>query len=587
MSKKNSPKRIIGFLFDLWRISPIMTWSMIFAQVVFAVLTSTIAPMFVSQLLTSISEGSATINGNLWLLLGYAIVLFMGDVVAFRATMAMIYITEIKMQTTIAKKMFEHLSAKSLSYHSSRMSGGVVSDASKLDISIEFFWDTLVLTIVPIVTIILSVCIALGFMFWQFALILAILSVIVTVLIIKSQTKMIPISEKVAEKSSNMDAYFIDIIGNIAAVKAFAREKTELTRYQQHLDTWSKTMLAEMKGVVSITSSFGVMMTGMNIAAFAAAIFATQYKLASIGTIYLVVVYTISVVNELLEVSNATRSYLRIVGDASPMINTLSERIELRDPARPKTLKITKGKIEFDKITFFHKEYQNPLFNDFSLTIQPGEHVGIIGKSGSGKTSLVKLLLRFSDVNDGQILIDGHDVADVTQNDLRSAISYVSQEPMLFHRSLRENITYGKPNASEEEIEAVVKKSHATDFIKKLPKGLNTIVGERGSKLSGGQRQIIAIARAILKNSPILVLDEATSSLDIENEKLIQEAIVELMKGRTSIVIAHRLSTIAKLDRIIVMDNGKIIEQGSHNDLIQNNGIYADLWLHQSGDYIK
>lgn len=550
---------------------------MIFAQVVFAVLTSTIAPMFVSQLLTSISEGSATIDGNLWLLLGYAIVLFMGDVVAFRATMAMIYITEIKMQTTIATKMFEHLSAKSVSYHSSRMSGGVVSDASKLDSSIEFFWDTLVLTIVPIVTIILSVCIALSFMFWQFALILAILSVIVTILMVRSQTKMVPISEKVAAKSSDMDAHFIDIIGNIAAVKAFAREKTELVKYQRHLNTWSKTMLAEMKGVVSITSSFGVMMTGMNVAAFAAAIFATQYKLASIGTIYLVVVYTISVVNELLEVSNATRSYLRIVGDASPMISTLSERIELRDPARPKTLKITKGKIEFDKITFFHKEYQDPLFDDFSLTIQPGEHVGIIGKSGSGKTSLIKLLLRFSDINDGQILIDGQDVADVTQNELRSAISYISQEPMLFHRSIRENITYGKPNASEEEIEAVAKKSHAIDFIKKMPKGLNTIVGERGSKLSGGQRQIIAIARAILKNSPILVLDEATSSLDLENEKLIQEAIVELMKGRTSIVIAHRLSTIAKLDRIIVMDNGKIIEQGSHNDLVQKNGTYANL----------
>ena len=197
------------------------------------------------------------------------------------------------------------------------------------------------------------------------------------------------------------------------------------------------------------------------------------------------------------------------------------------------------------------------------------------------------MLLRFSDVDAGNITIDSQNITDISQDDLHRAIAYVPQEPMLFHRTLRENIAYGKADASEDEIIKVAEQANAMDFINNLPKGLDTAVGERGVKLSGGQRQRIAIARAMLKDAPILVLDEATSALDSENEKLIQDALWELMKGRTSIVIAHRLSTIARLDRIIVLDEGKIIEQGSHAELLANNKIYAKLWAHQSGGFIK
>jgi len=560
---------------------------MVITQIIFAVLTTTIAPIFVSQLLTNIANGSATLESSIGILIGYALVLFFGDVVSIRFTIAMAFIAETKMQSSVATRVFKHLSNKSLGFHANKMSGGIVSDASKLNGSVERFWDTLVFTAVPIATTIVSVCVALSFILWPFAVAIGILSIIIVFIIAKSQTAIAPVSRQVAEKSSAMTAYFADAISNIAAVKAFAREKSELDKYQELIGDWRKVNMQEMKKVLIITSSFGVMMTIMNLCAFVAAILATEYHIASIGIIYLIISYTLNVVSSLWEVSSTTRNYIRILGDAGPMISTLDEQIELEDTKNPEVSKIHDGHVKFDSINFTHKENTQALFENFSLNVKAGERIGLVGKSGSGKTSLTRLLLRFSDVDSGNITIDGQNIADISQDDLHRAIAYVPQEPMLFHRTLRENIAYGKADASEDEIIKVAEEANAMDFIKSLPKGLDTAVGERGVKLSGGQRQRIAIARAMLKDAPILVLDEATSALDSENEKLIQDALWELMKGRTSIVIAHRLSTIARLDRIIVLDEGKIIEQGTHTELLANNKIYAKLWAHQSGGFIK
>ena len=245
---------------------------------------------------------------------------------------------------------------------------------------------------------------------------------------------------------------------------------------------------------------------------------------------------------------------------------------------------MTLSKVSF---TYIGKN-ESKLFENLNLTIPAGQNVGIVGPSGGGKTTITKLLLRFMDIRSGAIKIDGINIAEVTQTSLRDAITYVPQEPLLFHRSIKENIAYGKPSATMKEITTAAKKAHAHDFIEKLPQGYDTLVGERGIKLSGGQRQRVALARAILKDAPIIVLDEATSALDSESERLIQEALFSLMEGRTTIVIAHRLSTIKHLDRILVLKDGKIIEDGNHVDLIKKkNGTYAKLWSHQSGGFIE
>jgi len=587
MPEKHSSKRVVQFMLKLWHIAPVLTIFMMVSQVIFAILTTTIAPIFVSQLLTHIANGTATLETSIGLLIGYGTILIIGDVIAIRITIALSFISVSRMQAHVSTQILENLTKKSMTYHSNKMSGSMVSDNNKLIGSIERFWDTITFTALPILTTLLSVCIALSFIFWQYAAALAVLSVIIITVIIKAQNAIAPISRIVSEKSSANTGFFADVISNISAVKAFANEKIELEKYAVKIDDWRQANLREMRSVLLMTGSFGILMVILNIGAFIAAIFATEYKIASIGAVYLVISYTITVVGQLWAVGNTTRSYIRIIGDASPMIDSLAEPIALTDPETPNPFNAKNGTIIFDDVTFTHDEKDTALFNNFNLTIKAGEKVGLVGSSGSGKTSLTKLLLRFNDVETGSITIDGQRIDEVTQSDLRRAIAYVPQEPVLFHRTLRENIAYGKEGASKKEVEKAAKLSHALTFINELPLGFETLVGERGVKLSGGQRQRIAIARALIKDAPIILLDEATSALDSESEKLIQDSLVTLMKGRTSIVIAHRLSTISKLDRIIVLDNGKIVEDGSHETLLKQGGAYSRLWAHQSGGFIE
>jgi len=274
---------------------------------------------------------------------------------------------------------------------------------------------------------------------------------------------------------------------------------------------------------------------------------------------------------------------------ASPMTEILGQETEIVDvPDAPK-LRVKDGAINLHDITFHYRDgnTDQAVFKNLTLDIKPGEKVGLVGPSGGGKSTLTRLLLRFDDVVRGDISIDGQNIAQVTQTSLRQAISYVPQEPLLFHRPVDENIAYGNPDASQADIVKAAKAAHADDFITALADGYGTVVGERGVKLSGGQRQRVAIARAILKNSPILVLDEATSALDSESEVLIQDALWKLMEGRTAIVIAHRLSTIQKMDRIIVLEHGEIVEQGTHAELLKKHGVYAKLWAHQSGGFLE
>jgi ATP-binding cassette subfamily B protein len=309
---------------------------------------------------------------------------------------------------------------------------------------------------------------------------------------------------------------------------------------------------------------------------------------AAVGVVYLSLTYTSNIMRRLWDLSNTFRQLTRVFGDAHEMTQILMIAPEVTDIEHPVPMTASEGAVTFKGATFGYGEKTTPLFDNLNLQIAPGEKIGLVGPSGGGKTTITKLLLRFLDISSGTIEIDGQDIATVKQADLREHIAYVQQEPLLFHRSLAENIAYGKPDARMEEIIDASKKAHAHEFIEQLPQGYETLVGERGVKLSGGQRQRVAIARAMLKDAPLLVLDEATSALDSESEVLIQKALWKLMEGRTAIVIAHRLSTIQKMDRILVLDNGKIVEEGTHASLLTHeNGLYAKLWQHQSGGFLQ
>ncbi len=310
-----------------------------------------------------------------------------------------------------------------------------------------------------------------------------------------------------------------------------------------------------------------------------------QEEAISVGVFVLVLGLLGRVGHLFITTGQALNRFIREYGNIEEGLKEILLPHTVTDIRNAKTLQISTGKINFNQVLFSHESVE--VFNDFSLSIPAGQRLGLVGPSGAGKSTFVSLLLRQYDIESGSIEIDGQNIAEVTQGSLRAAIAVVPQEPALFHRTIRENIAYGKPNATEEEIIEVAKKAYAHDFITSLPLGYNTLVGERGVKLSGGQKQRIAIARAMLKNAPILILDEATSALDSESEVEIQKALHILMVGKTVIAIAHRLSTLREMDRIIVLENGVIAEDGTHDTLLTYGGTYARLWAHQAGGFLE
>ncbi|HRN90468.1 MAG TPA: ABC transporter ATP-binding protein [Candidatus Saccharibacteria bacterium] len=379
-----------------------------------------------------------------------------------------------------------------------------------------------------------------------------------------------------------------DSIGNSMIVKTFAGESHEQSTISKLTEKYRKVYQKDFR-MMSVEGSLRILVMSIvqiiAVAILAQLLFSGQLEL---GVAIFTIAYLQRIASQLFSLGDIINGYDRLFIQAAPMTEILMQSESIIDQTGAKDLSVKQGKILFSNVNYSYQDSPDILvLSNLTLDIADGEKVGLVGASGAGKTTITKLLLRFDDVSHGAIYIDGQDISHVTQTSLRKNISYVPQEPALFHRSLKENIAYGNLNANDKQVRAAAKKANALDFINKLPDRLDTVVGERGVKLSGGQRQRIAIARAILKDAPILVLDEATSALDSESEKLIQDALVKLMKGRTSIVIAHRLSTIAKLDRIIVLDDGKIIEEGTHASLLKHGGKYSKLWQHQSGGFIE
>ena len=575
-----------------WSISaryPLRFALVIVLPITTVTVASFVGPYIIATFFNKLQSGQTiVISQTAPLIVAYLFTQLYGEVIGWRLALYCVWTLETQGQKDLVTKLFRHLTAQSLSFHSNRFGGSLVSQVSKIFSAYERFTDSIVFQVIPVITSIVAAIAILGHLFWQYALALLVVSTAFLLFVLYGTRKMAALSTAESQASTASTGRLADTITNIAAVKSYAREDDELAAYVDTIDTWRKHSLATMRGFLGVSTGYSSMIMVLNSLALVTALIATEHHLIAAGTVYLAITYTFTVARQLWETNQIGRNYNRVMGDAYDMVQILDLAPEINDPAEPEAPKILRGSITFTNVTFGHDGTKKPLFNHLNVHIKPGEKVGLVGHSGSGKTTLTRLLLRFSDIRSGAITIDGQDIRNITQADLRQHIAYVPQEPLLFHRSIAENIAYGEPNASQEAIEAAAKMASAHDFIISLPDGYETLVGERGVKLSGGQRQRIAIARAMLKNAPILALDEATSALDSESEVLIQAALWKLMEGRTAIVIAHRLSTIQKMDRIIVLDKGKIVEEGSHKELISKpNGTYAKLWAHQSGGFIE
>lgn len=560
----------------------------LFFPVLAVIINGIIAPIVLSKFLDMLQHSHITLANSWPLIALYAMLVFVGEVIVWRLALYFTWTFEVKGQRDIYMAIFDKLSREDMKFHSDRFSGSLISQSTKFIGAFERFWDMIIWSIVPMLTTVIGSIVTLSILgLWQYGLFLVFYAAVFTVIVFFGSKFLTNRNKDEAAKSTRTSGYLADMVTNIGTVKAFGQEKHEYKQALRYDNSWLDSSMRLKWGVIGATSAFSTMYAIGAAGAFLFAVLGAQYGIASVGMIYLMFVYALNINRQLWELNNITRTYSRTIGDANEMTEILTKPYKIIDSTSTE-LVASKGEVVFNDVSFTHDDGDGEqVFRKFNLAIPAGQRVGVVGHSGSGKTTLTRLLLRFADIDDGKITIDGSDISKVTQESLRKSIAYVAQEPLLFHRSLAENIRYGKLDATNEQLNAAIEKSHALEFIQTLPKGLDTLVGERGVKLSGGQRQRIAIARAILKDAPILVLDEATSALDSESEKLIQASLGDLMKNRTSIVIAHRLSTIAKLDRIIVLDGGKIVEDGTHAELLQKNGVYASLWKHQSGGFIE
>jgi ATP-binding cassette subfamily B protein len=389
--------------------------------------------------------------------------------------------------------------------------------------------------------------------------------------------------QKAHEVTRRNSGVMSDAISNILAVRSSAKEDAVAahveTGAKHEAEIYMKRYKVRSKLIVGrevITVTFFVVILWL-------AIIQTQAGQISLAAAVLVATYTSTIMTAIYRLNDMLDEHDDLVDKISPGLEVLNYKNKVLDPAEPRELAEVRGDIVLSGVSFSYQEDsdQVKVFDGLSLEIPHGQKLGVVGVSGAGKTTLVKLILRFDDVSSGSVKIDGIDVRDVKQDDLHRQIAYVPQEPLLFHSSIRDNVTLARPDASADEIEQVMKSAHAAEFVERLPKGLDSVVGERGVKLSGGQKQRVAIARALLQNAPIMILDEATSALDSESEQIIKDSFKEILRGKTAIVVAHRLSTLSEMDRIIVIDDGQIVEDGAHKDLMSANKIYAKLWRKQ------
>ena len=496
---------------------------------------------------------------------------------------------EIAVSYDLATMSFDALSNQSMTFHSNRFGGTLVSQTSKFMAAYNQLVEALVHPFLPVFGSVVFVCVLLGPRVPLYVVILmALFAVYATVSYIMYK-RILHLNEKAAKAQNDLSGELSDAVTNILTVKTYGREDYERSLF----DTANREVVLRDSKRMRSSLVRGVITAGIAVVIMSVvAVFISGGNAwfgITPGTLVMMFTYTYTMTLQFNFINSGLQRFNRAFGDASGMTQVLDEPRLVADAPDAKPLVVREGAIDFQDIGFSYEDggVRTKVFEGLDLHIPAGQRVGLVGMSGAGKTTLTKLLLRLSDIQEGRILVDGQDVSACTQQSLRRSIAYVPQEALLFHRSIAENIAYGRPDATMDEIREAARRANALEFIERLPQGFDTITGERGNKLSGGQRQRVAIARALLADCPILVLDEATSALDSESEHLVQDAFATLMRGRTCIVVAHRLSTVASLDRIVVLADGKVIEDGPHDELIAAGGEYAHLWSRQTGAYLE
>ncbi|MFA6361330.1 MAG: ABC transporter ATP-binding protein [Candidatus Shapirobacteria bacterium] len=549
-----------------------------------------IVPLYSKDFFNVLADGGQTkseIVPKLLSILGIMAILKLAHWVFWRIVFFTQNYFESRVMADLAKKCFAYLHQHSFAYFSNTFTGSVVKKTKSFINAFENLTDQLfyqllpsVVTIIIITVILSSVNIFLGLGMFTWIILFLIINWIFTKYKLKYDIER-------SEAETKTSSYLADTVSNNINIKLFNGYKYENDGFSQlsenlyRLRKFSWDLSAKFYGL----QAFLLVVLEVGMAYFAIKLW--NRNMLTVGDFVLIQSYIGSVMMMVWDFGRVISRIYENLAEAEEMTLILNTPHEIVDAPKAKDLEINFGRIKFDKVSFAYNDGEN-IVDNFKLEIKAKETVALVGSSGAGKTTLIKLLLRMHDISGGKILVDEQDISKVTQKSLRDNISMVPQDPILFHRSLMENIRYGKMSATDEEVIKAAKLAHCDEFINKLKLGYDTFVGERGIKLSGGERQRVAIARAILRNAPILIMDEATSSLDSESEKFIQDSIDELMKNKTVIIIAHRLSTVKKVDRIVVVDKKKIVEDGIHSNLIKlKTGIYRKLWDIQVGGFIK
>jgi ATP-binding cassette, subfamily B, bacterial len=579
-------RNVLSFTFRHWAGSKSLVIAVAFSMAL-ATLTEVVVPVYAGRLVDALAQGRGAADIAIdafiaMMVLGLAMV-----VLRHLAWWSVVPLT-LRIMRSVAQGAFHRVQRFSTDWHNNSFAGSIVRKITRGMWALDTLNDVLLLALLPSMVVLVATVVLLAHRWPVMGLVMAIGAIAYVVMTVILATRVIaPASRLSNALDTRMGGVLADALGANAVVKSFGAEPREDARLARVVDKWSRrTYRTWMRHTYSGTGQL-TLLWFVRSSVTATGLWLWWQGRATPGEITYVLTTYFVVHGYLRDIGQHIHHLQRAVNEMEELVQLHAQPMGVADSADARALRIDAGEVRFDHVTFCYAGQDKPLYRDLNLRIAPGERIGLVGHSGSGKTTFVKLIQRLYDVTDGRILIDAQNIALATQESLRSQIAIVQQEPILFHRSLSENISYARPEATQAEVERAARLANAHDFIVRLPRGYQTLVGERGVKLSGGERQRVALARAFLADAPILILDEATSSLDSESEALIQQAMDRLMKGRTSIVIAHRLSTVRAMDRILVFEHGRIVEEGDHEALLRRpQGHYRRLFERQSGDIV-